>query len=181
MFVLKIIVFWDMISRRFVVIPTFPSRVSTPSSEVSKNNKLRADPKHQIKGRRSVLCKSTSLFSSATPMNEIHCWARNRKPYNEDGTYDNGIRFLVDGLDGILGDFCKRQCDWRERVEMGRWFVLGFDPRVALSRRLKALARWREVTFLILVFSTAEERDGNFRQSSRKFRVTFCSVNLAAF
>jgi hypothetical protein len=35
-------------------------------------------------------------------MNEIHCWARKRKPYNEDGTYDNGIRFLVDGLDVVI-------------------------------------------------------------------------------
>jgi hypothetical protein len=35
-------------------------------------------------------------------MNEIHCWARNRKPYNGDGAYDNGLRFLVDGLDVVI-------------------------------------------------------------------------------
>jgi hypothetical protein len=34
-------------------------------------------------------------------MNEIHCWARNRKPYNGDAACDNGFHFLVDGLDVV--------------------------------------------------------------------------------
>ena len=41
-----------------------------------------------------------------------------------------------------IKDFCKRQYDWRERVAIGRRFVLGFDSRVTLSRRLKTFARW---------------------------------------
>jgi hypothetical protein len=35
-------------------------------------------------------------------MNEINCWARNRKPYNGDDPYDNGLGFLVDGLDVVI-------------------------------------------------------------------------------
>jgi len=35
-------------------------------------------------------------------MNEIYCSGRNREPYNEDCAYDNGVRFLVDGLDVFI-------------------------------------------------------------------------------
>jgi len=64
---------------------------------------------------------------------------------------------MVLTLSYSIKGFCKQQYDWRERVEMGRWFVLGFDPRVARSRRLMAFARFGgEVAFLVLVFSTAE-------------------------
>lgn len=92
-----------MTSRRFVIVPTFPGRVSPPSSGVSKNNKLHADPQHPSQRTETCFVQiDLPFFSSATPMNEINCWARNRKPYNGDDPYDNGLGFLVDGLDVVI-------------------------------------------------------------------------------